>query len=171
MIVCNMPKVVWKDVASQFNQRGIDSSRFELRELADMNTYLKYHHDVDLLLDTFPFTGGTVTSHAAWMGVPTVSFAGETLVSRQGAAIMYSLGLPQFVAENVDEYVNIAVQWADNKQELNKIRQSLRSRMNIQSDTKQQIGNMVEEMFRTCWKIYCDGKQPESFSIGELPNI
>lgn len=171
MVVGNMPKSVWDNVTLQFTRRGIHTSRFELRELVDMNTYLSYHHDVDLLLDTFPFTGGTVTSHAAWMGVPTVSYAGETLVSRQGAAIMYSLGFPQFVAENIEEYVNIAVQWADKKEELNKIRQSLRSRMNIQSDTKLQIGRMVEEMFRTCWKIYCDGKQPESFSIGELPNI
>ncbi|EPC9992674.1 methyltransferase [Enterobacter ludwigii] len=169
MVVGNMPQSVWSDVTLQFTRRGIDTSRFELRELAAMNTYLSYHHDVDLLLDTFPFTGGTVTSHAAWMGVPTVSFAGEMLVSRQGAAIMYSLGLPQFVAENVEDYVHIATQWADKREELNQIRQELRSHMSIQTDTQQQIGIMVEEMFRTCWKTYCAGKQPESFSIGELP--
>lgn len=171
MVVGNMPKSVWDNVTQQFTRRGIPTSRFELRELAAMNTYLSYHHDVDLLLDTFPFTGGTVTSHAAWMGVPTVSYAGETLVSRQGAAIMYSLGLTQFVAENVEDYVHIASQWADRTDELNHVRQILRSRMNIQTDTQQQIGKMVEEMFRTCWKTYCDGKQPESFSIGELPYI
>lgn len=171
MVVGNMPKVVWEDVTRQFNSRGINNERFELRELAGMETYLSYHNDVDLLLDTFPFTGGTVTSHAAWMGVPTVSFAGETLVSRQGAAIMYSLGLPQFVAEDVKDYVRIAVQWADKPNELNLIRQALRSRMNIQADTQHQIGELVEKMFRTCWKAYCEGKKPESFSVGESPEF
>lgn len=171
MVVGNMPKVVWEDVTRQFTCRGIDIGRFELRELVGMETYLSYHNDVDLLLDTFPFTGGTVTSHAAWMGVPTVSFAGETLVSRQGAAIMYSLRLPQFVAENIDDYVRIATQWAAKPEELNLIRQELRSRMNIQSDTQQQIGEMVEQMFRTCWKRYCEDKTPESFSIGESPDF
>ncbi len=171
MVVGNMPKVVWEDVTRQFTCRGIDTQRFELRELVGMETYLSYHNDVDLLLDTFPFTGGTVTSHAAWMGVPTVSFAGETLVSRQGAAIMYSLRLPQFVAENIDEYVQIATQWAAKPEELNHIRQELRSRMSIQSDNQQQIGEMVEQMFRTCWKRYCEDKAPESFSIGHSPDF
>lgn len=171
MVIGNMPKVVWKDITRQFACRGIDTERFELRESVSMETYLSYHNDVDLLLDTFPFTGGTVTSHAAWMGVPTVSFAGETLVSRQGAAIMYSLRLPQFVAENIDEYVQIATQWAAKPDELNHIRQELRSRMSIQSDTQQQIGEMVEQMFRTCWERYCEDKVPESFSIGQSPDF
>ncbi|AKL11450.1 TPA: hypothetical protein I8271_003236 [Kluyvera intermedia] len=171
MIIGNMPKVVWENVKQQFTSRGVDVDRFELREMVDMDTYLAYHHDIDLLLDTFPFTGGTVTSHAAWMGVPTVSFAGETLVSRQGAAIMYSVNLPQFVADNIDDYINIAVQWAEKKYELNQIRQELRSRMSIKVDTQQQIGALVEKMFRTCWKRYCEGKKAESFSIGDAPDF
>lgn len=171
MIIGNMPKVVWEHVSQQFTCRGIDVGRFELRELVDMDTYLSYHHDVDLLLDTFPFTGGTVTSHAAWMGLPTVSFAGETLVSRQGAAIMYSLNLPQFVADNTDDYIRIAAEWAGKLDELNQIRQMLRSRMAIKTDTQQQIGALVEKMFRTCWKRYCEGKKPKSFKIGDSPDF
>ncbi|HEX4500788.1 MAG TPA: methyltransferase regulatory domain-containing protein [Scandinavium sp.] len=171
MIVGNMPKVVWADISRQFTSRGISEDRFELRELAGMDTYLSYHNDVDLLLDTFPFTGGTVTSHAAWMGVPTVSFAGDTLVSRQGASIMYSLGLPQFVAENIDDFVKIAAGWADKRDELNDIRLGLRERMNIQGHTQQQIGEIVESMFRRCWELYCNNKSPESFSIGQMPTF
>lgn len=171
MIVGNIPKVVWPDISRQFTGRGITEDRFELREIAEIDTYLSYHHDIDLLLDTFPFTGGTVTSHAAWMGVPTVSFAGETLVSRQGAAIMYSLGLAQFVAENLQDYIVTAAAWAGKLDELNQIRSGLRERMKIQGDAQQKIGEHVDHMFRRCWEIYCADAQPESFIVGDAPEF
>ena len=41
-----------------------------------------------MCLDTFPYTGGTTTYQALWMGVPTLTVAGPTPPGRQGAAIL-----------------------------------------------------------------------------------
>ena len=42
-----------------------------------MQAYLALHHQVDVCLDTFPYNGGTTTLHALWMGVPTLTLAGQ----------------------------------------------------------------------------------------------
>ncbi|WP_333849036.1 O-linked N-acetylglucosamine transferase family protein [Leclercia sp.] len=171
MIVANMPMVTWPELEHKFEIRGIDKDRITLREATDMQSYLKAHNEVDLLLDTFPFTGGTVTSHAAWMGVPTVSLSGETLVSRQGASIMYSLGLPEFIAHSKEEYVANAVGWTQRLNELNSIRTNLRNSMKIKHNQKENIADYVEQMLHKCWQDYCEGREPESFSVGEIYEI
>lgn len=171
MIVANMPMVTWPELEHKFEIRGIDKDRITLRESTDMQSYLKAHNEVDLLLDTFPFTGGTVTSHAAWMGVPTVSLSGETLVSRQGASIMYSLALPEFIAQSKEEYVANAVGWTERLNELNSIRMNLRNSMKIKHNQKESIAGYVEQMLYKCWQDYCEGRAPESFSVGEIYDI
>jgi protein O-GlcNAc transferase len=50
-----------------------------------MNGYLELHQQADICLDTFPYTGGTTTLHALWMGVPTLTLAGQTVPGRSGA--------------------------------------------------------------------------------------
>lgn len=171
MIVANMPMVTWPELEHKFKIRGIDKDRITLREATDMQSYLKAHNEVDLLLDTFPFTGGTVTSHAAWMGVPTVSLSGETLVSRQGASIMYSLDLPEFIAHSKEEYVANAVGWTQRLNELYLIRMNLRNSMKIKHNQKESIAGYVEQMLYKCWQDYCEGREPESFSVGEIYNV
>ena len=171
MIVANMPMVTWPELEHKFEIRGIDKDRITLREATDMQSYLKAHNEVDLLLDTFPFTGGTVTSHAAWMGVPTVSLSGETLVSRQGASIMYSLDLPEFIAHSKEEYVANAVGWTQRLNELYSIRMNLRNSMKIKNNQKESIAGYVEQMLYKCWQDYCEGREPESFSVGEIYDV
>lgn len=168
MIIGNMARVLWADMYQKLLDRGIDAERITLREATGLQHYLQSHNDVDLLLDTFPFTGGTVTSHAAWMGVPTISLAGETLVSRQGASIMFSLELPDFIARNKVDFIMRAVGWTNRLDELNDIRLGLRDRMKIGDNQKELIGASVAKMFRGCWRRYCQGEKPESFSIGEI---
>ncbi|UDQ74496.1 methyltransferase regulatory domain-containing protein [Pectobacterium brasiliense] len=171
MIIGNMARVLWADIYQKLRDRGIDDQRIMMREAMGLQQYLQAHNDVDLLLDTFPFTGGTVTSHAAWMGVPTISLAGETLVSRQGASIMHSLGLSDFIARNKVEYIMRATNWSEKLEELNAIRIGLRDRMKIGHDQKELIATYVGKMFHECWRRYCFDETPESFSIGEVYDV
>ncbi len=60
-----------------FEQQGIDRSRITFSPRAPQVEYLALHHQVDFCLDTFPHGGGATTAQAAWMGVPTLSLAGD----------------------------------------------------------------------------------------------
>ncbi len=62
---------------------GIDISRVELINRDGAAQYVTYHR-IDIALDTAPVTGGTTTCDAIWMGVPVVTFSGDTFHQRLG---------------------------------------------------------------------------------------
>jgi protein O-GlcNAc transferase len=84
---------------------GIDRGKVTLIGPIDRREFLKAHRDVDIMLDTFPGTGGTTTCEALWMGVPTMTLAGDTLLARQGASLLSCAGLADWVAQSPAEFV------------------------------------------------------------------
>ena len=58
-----------------------------------------------MLLDAWPFTGHTTTMHALWMGVPVLTLAGRTHVSRRGMGIAGNLQLQQWVASSPPQWI------------------------------------------------------------------
>ena len=81
------------------------------------------------MLATFPYPGGTTTCEGLWMGAPTVTLAGTTLLSRQGESLLAAAGLPEWIARTPDDYVARAVSLAGDVDRLAGIRESLRSRV------------------------------------------
>jgi len=63
------------------------------------------------------------------MGVPTISLVGETLLSRQGASILTCVGLADWVAVNYDDYVNKAITYAGDIDQLAGLRAGLRAQV------------------------------------------
>ena len=105
---------------------GIEASRVTVRPHVPREQYLQAHGEVDMILDTFPFNGGTTTCEALWMGVPTVTLAGNTMISRQGMSMMSAVGLSGWVAESPARYVELAIAHANNLAALAALRPMLR---------------------------------------------
>lgn len=108
---------------------GIAGERVELHGPASRSLYLAAHAEVDVILDTMPFPGGTTTCEALWMGVPTLTIAGDRLISRQGASLMRAAGLADWVAADEDDFVVRAVQLTRNHGWLSELRASLRDKV------------------------------------------
>ena len=115
-----------KSLITRLIGAGIDSGRFELYPAEDYRTYLESYASIDFVLDTFPFPGGTTTCDALWMGVPTLTLSGDTLLSRQGTSILTTAGLVDWIAQTPEEYVNKAVHFATNIADLAALRSGLR---------------------------------------------
>lgn len=118
-----------KQLLANFEQHGIGAERLLLEKTSPHAELLSAYNRVDIALDPFPFTGGLTTSEALWMGVPVVTLAGETLVSRQGAAFLTVLDKQEWIASNEETYVNIAASLAADNAKLANIRQQLRKQM------------------------------------------
>ena len=80
-------------VANLFQEMGLRPERLELRgHSPSLEEHLSAYSDVDIALDTFPYTGCTTTADALWMGVPVLTVAGKSMVSRQAAAVLQGVG-------------------------------------------------------------------------------
>jgi len=115
-----------EQILTRLEQVGIARGRVTVRSPASHSNYLASYALVDIVLDTFPYTGGTTTCEALWMGVPTLTLNGNTMISRQGTAMLTAAGLPQWVAEDTDEYVAKAYSFAQDVPALSALRSSLR---------------------------------------------
>lgn len=119
--------------AEHFTQRcvalGIDAQRLLIHADSPREQYLAAHGEVDIVLDTFPYPGGTTTCEALWMGVPTLTLAGDTMIARQGASLLTAAGLPEWIAGSDAEYVDKAVAFAGDLAQLTELRASLRQKV------------------------------------------
>ena len=90
----------------RFLRLGLDASRVELRGFSA--DYLAEYADMDIALDTAPYTGGLTTCEALYMGVPVVTLKGRTHGARFGASLLRNAGLAELVAESAAQYAEIA---------------------------------------------------------------
>ena len=100
------------------------------------------------------------------MGVPTLTQLGDTYPTYQGAANLSWLGLEAFIASSSADYVDKAISWASRLDELNRYRQSMRSKFQHVEANGVTPATYIEETLRTVWRDYCDGKPNQSHSIG-----
>lgn len=68
---------------------------------------------LDMALDTFPYSGGDTTLAALDMGVPVVTLCGQRHSERTSYSILMNLGVPETIAYNEGEFIEIACRLAD----------------------------------------------------------
>lgn len=93
----------------RFVQHGIAPGRIELHGAMRHADMMAAYHEVDVVLDTWPFSGATSTCEALWMGVPVITQISERPAGRQTASILQTLGETQWIAPNPDEFVALAL--------------------------------------------------------------
>ncbi|WP_333874568.1 tetratricopeptide repeat protein [Methylobacter sp.] len=154
-----------------FAKEGIARERLSFYSRCGLAEYLALHQQVDMCLDTFPYNGGTTTLNALWMGVPTLTLAGETVPSRQGATALGHVGLNAFVAQDTADFVRKGLSWAGHPSSLASIRSRLRERFG-QSAIGQpaMVAAGVECALRMMWQRWCAGLPTESFEV-KLQNM
>jgi predicted O-linked N-acetylglucosamine transferase (SPINDLY family) len=116
-------------LVEQFAARGVRSERVKLRGSAAYADYLAEYRDVDIALDPFPFGGGVTTCDALWMGVPVVTWAGDTYASRHGFSHVTAVGLAELAAADAEGYVARAAGLAQDLSRLAELRACLRARV------------------------------------------
>lgn len=120
---------VVKQLCKRFEQHGIDPDRVKVHGSMSRAGYLAAHGEVDLILDSFPYPGGTTTCEALWMGVPTLTLAGESLLARQGASLLSAAGLTAWIAETEDDYIAKAIAFSGDLEGLVQLRARLRQQV------------------------------------------
>ena len=116
-------------VRAAFAAHNVDPARITTRGSSSHRTQLAQHAEIDIVLDPFPYSGGLTTCEALWMGVPVVTMPGESFASRHSASHLSNAGLAEWVAPDVDAYVETAVARAADLPGLRRLRAELRPRL------------------------------------------
>ncbi|MDD2919863.1 tetratricopeptide repeat protein [Rhodoferax sp.] len=142
----------------QFGLHGVAAERLLFQPRVPLYDYLALHHRVDIILDTWPYTGGTTTNFALWMGVPVVTLMGPLRAHCASAAVIGRCGLEGWIAQDIAQFVQIAVHWTNSLDELASLRTGLRKRMSDaplrQPET---VAKWMSHAFRMMWHRWCAG--------------
>lgn len=135
-----------------FAERGIAAERLTLFTKLRYEQFLKLHQQVDIALDTYPFTGMTTSINGLWMGVPMITQVGERMLSRSGLSLLAPLGLEDFVADSREAYLQKALYWSQQPQQLAQIRAGLRQRLqqSVLLDGKAFTNNLQDVLLSAC---------------------
>lgn len=143
-----------------FSAHGITPDRIALSGHSPHAEMLAQYGRVDIALDPFPFTGGLTTCEALWMGVPVVTLAGETLVSRQSASLLTNLGKTEWVAESPRQYAETALRLAADPAGLGRLRRGLRAQMAASPVCDARAFTLeLESAYRKIWQAWCAGEK------------
>jgi len=157
LVVCGVPAGrAQDDLLEDLTRMAIDAARIELVPYVSLQDYFGWYNRVDIALDTTPYSGGTTTCDALWMGVPVLTMPGQRPSSRSAASILTTAELGDWIASNPQDYVRRAVDFSGKPELLAKLRGTLRARlqasalMNEAGFTKD-----LENLYRQMWRRYC----------------
>lgn len=149
-----------------FKDEGIDMARVRLEGHSEHHKMLTCYSDVDIALDSFPYTAGTTTMEASWQGVPVITLAGKEFSTQNGMMILSCMNHPELVTFSKDEYINKAIELANNPEQIINYRHQLRSdfKNSPRADAKTFAKN-IEDAYFDMWGKYCSRRTSDSTAI------
>ncbi|MFC5429146.1 tetratricopeptide repeat protein [Paraburkholderia denitrificans] len=149
-----------------FDEEGIARERFDFCPRSSVAVFLQQHYAVDICLDSIPYGGLTTALQSLWMGVPTLTLAGETVPGRSGSTAMSHAGLEQFVATGPQDFVRRGIALANEIPTLAELRATMRERC-LKSPMFQPevVASEVSRALRVMWRRWCAGLPAETFDV------
>ncbi len=114
-----------RNLRAQAALQGVDPKRLVFAPRVSRADYLARFRVTDLFLDTWPYNAGTTASDALWVGVPVLTFAGQSMAARVCASVLHAIGLPELIASSQADYEDKAVSLATQPEQMDALRNKL----------------------------------------------
>lgn len=146
-------ELVAKIMKQRLTDLGFDMTRVELRPAS--TEYMATYQDIDILLDSYPYTGGGTTFDSLYMGVPVISLYGTRHGNRFGYSILKNLGLDELTVNSWQEYEERAVMLAQNPDVVQALHEGLRNMLQKSPlmDAKSYVRD-VEREYKDIWNKF-----------------
>lgn len=162
-LILRCPQLSEASVVARLQTRcadaGIDLARLEFLGRAPHRDFLLGYQDIDIALDPFPYSGGLTTCEALYMGVPVITRAGEIFAARHSVSHLANVGLDQWIAADIPDYIDKAIRFVADLPALAALRAGLRDRM-LASPLcdAPRFGRSLGAGLRHAWQNYCASK-------------
>jgi protein O-GlcNAc transferase len=149
------------DLRRDLGGPAVAGERITIAPYGSLEDYLRRFQDVDIALDTMPYSGGTTTCDALWMGVPVITAPGSRSVSRSAGSVLSTVGLSDWIANDAEDYVRRAARCAGERELLSELRGSLRNRMRASPlMDEERFTRDLEHAYRQMWRKWCGESAP-----------
>ncbi len=115
-------KAMQEKFLNAFKTRGVNTEKVFLKPYESYEKYLQTLVEVDLILDSYPFSGMTTTSEALTLGTPTITLLGELMPSRLSGSCINAIGdanlNKNLIFDNETDFINKAIFFAENPAKL-----------------------------------------------------
>ena len=155
-----------ENLKKEATKRNIDKNRIIFAKIVPLDDHLARHRCADLFVDTFPYTAHTTCSDALWAGLPVVTRIGKSFASRVSASLLNAIDLPELITHSEKEFENLALDFANDKNKLDKVKIKLEKNKISKSlfDTKLYTKN-IESSYKIIYDRYLKDLPPEDIEI------
>jgi protein O-GlcNAc transferase len=159
-------KTAEKNLLSAAESLNVSPSRIIFAETVPLNEHLLRLHAADLCLDTYGFSGGATTACSLMVGLPVLSWCGDSYLGRMGSSINQHIGLPEMDCLSETQYVNRAVELATCPDKLLIVRERIREgRLHKRLFQTREFVRVLEDAYKQIWAAHSDGVTPQSINI------
>jgi predicted O-linked N-acetylglucosamine transferase (SPINDLY family) len=146
--------------------KGISPERVIYAKSLSRPAHLERLKLADLMLDNWPYNAGTTCTDALISGVPMLTLARDTFVSRVGSSILKSANLNELTSKSIDEYIQKAVHIGSNREYRDVLKKSLRERF-LQSTIVDGLGmaRLLEVAYKSMVDRAASGLKPEHLFV------
>jgi predicted O-linked N-acetylglucosamine transferase (SPINDLY family) len=107
-------------------QLGIDKTRLLLMVKTNNSGYNRLFSMIDILLDTFPYSGTTTTCDALFNSIPVVTYyKPNNHAHNVSSSLLINSGLPELVAKSQNEYVDIIKGLISNPERIDRYKETI----------------------------------------------
>jgi protein O-GlcNAc transferase len=152
---------IQRNIRSGFEEQGLEPDRLRfIGSLPSREEHLDYYNNIDIALDPFPYNGTTTTCESLWMGVPVITLVGKMHCQRVSFSILKNIGCEETIAQNEQEYLEIAMALAADTKRL----ESLRARIpglirNSILCQPERFTRQLESAYRSVWDEYLEREE------------
>ena len=120
----------------------------------------------DLFIDTLPFNAHTTASDALWAGLPLLTCLGESFAARVSASLLNSIGLPELITKNLNEYEEKAIYLGKNKNEIIKLKKIISdNRLKKPLFNTELFTKNIEDAYVKAYERFIDNKPLDNIYI------
>jgi predicted O-linked N-acetylglucosamine transferase (SPINDLY family) len=157
-----------KNLKKEAVKFGVKESRLIFASHMPLEDHLNRIRLADLFLDTHPYNAHTTCSDALRVGVPVITYLGESFASRVAGSLLKALNLPELITSTPEEYEALAIELATHPEKLKAIKEKLASNLSTAPlfDTKRFTKNL-ESAYTQMYERHQKGLEPDHIYVEE----
>lgn len=157
-----------KNLQREAEARGVEKERLVFASKLPYKQHLERLGLAQLGLDTRVYNGGATTIDALAEGVPVITLRGHHFASRMGTSILSAVGLPELVAESLEEYRTHAVRLAREPRALEAARRRLlANRLTEPLFDMARFARNLERAYLQMWELFAAGEKPRQIVVAD----